>query len=154
MSTIASKQESLWSHWIQPGFIWKLHHPTNRMISAPGGRQQTTLTVSLSINTTGALQCCARQPTTTRHVLAAIHIVVTTAEAVRHCCVLHVQAVEPGTFAALWIKCQATPQPVFGGSCPQVPSPHFDEMHFGLCLHPCYYQHQDTASCWNAHAAA
>lgn len=53
MNTIASEQESLWSHWIQPGFIWKLPHPTNRMISAPGGRQQTTLTVSLSINTIG-----------------------------------------------------------------------------------------------------
>lgn len=63
MSILASKQASLWSHWIQAGFICKLRQPTSRMTSAPGARQQTILIVSLSINTTGTWQICDKRLT-------------------------------------------------------------------------------------------
>ena len=47
-------------------------------------------------------------------------MLVINSEAVSRCCVLYLQAAEPGTFAAFWIKCQAAPQSVSGGPCPQV----------------------------------
>ena len=109
------------------------------------------LTVSLSINTTGAWQNEAYQ----KMLMSTNLMLVINSEAINWCCVLYLQAAEPGTFAALWIKCQAAPQSVFGGPHPQVLSALFHTVPCALYLRlrPKHHARTDSMCCQYAGVA-